>query len=210
MYLDVRSKWVEKPDCTYDGCRIGIILFVHWFLCPPTGQSIVIVWNEYIVQIYKYQHSQMYSQMYSNLMKRHLKLIALGVKEAEAQVQLKKRDAWWWQSWQWYWTWHCHNIHCQKYHIGVSILLPTSRIGSFSAIKFWTTSRISDSSKESMSISFSLSNVLQLAPIPKRRRGRKCNLMFNFCSSHNFSFLFSHSQFSSPRSRSKSSSPTSE
>ena len=35
----------------------------------------------------------MYSQMYSNLMKRHLKLIALGVKEAEAQVQLKKRDA---------------------------------------------------------------------------------------------------------------------
>ena len=86
----------------------------------------------------------------------------------------------------------------KKYHIGVSILLPTSRIGSFSAMKFWTTSRMSDSSKESMSISFSLSNVLQLAPIPKRRRGRKCNLMFNFCSSHNFFTLFSHSQFSPP------------
>ena len=92
----------------------------------------------------------------------------------------------------------CLNIHCQKYHIGVSILLPTSRIGSFSAMKFWTISRMSDSSRESMSISFSLSNVLQLAPIPKRRRGRKCNLMFNFCSSHNFFTLFSHSQFSPP------------
>ena len=80
----------------------------------------------------------------------------------------------------------CLNIHCQKYHIGVNILLPTSRIGSFSAMKFWTTSSISDSSRESMSISFSLSNILQLAPIPKRRRGRKCNLMFNFCSRHNF------------------------
>ena len=74
--------------------------------------------------------------------------------------------------------------------------IPTSKIGSFSAMKFWTTSRMSDSSKESMSISFSLSNVLQLAPIPKRRRGRKCNLMFNFCSSHNFFTLFSHSQLS--------------
>ena len=40
--------------------------------------------------------------MYSNL-KRHLKLVALRVEEAEAQVQLRNRDAWWWQSWQWYW-----------------------------------------------------------------------------------------------------------
>ena len=34
----------------------------------------------------------MYSQMYSNLMKRHLKLVALGVEEAETQVQLRNRD----------------------------------------------------------------------------------------------------------------------
>ena len=54
----------------------------------------------------------------------------------------------------------------------------TSKIGSFSAMKFWTTSKMSDSSKESMSISFSLSSstsdvVLQLTPKQNRRRGRR-------------------------------------
>ena len=212
MYLDVRSKWAGEPD--YILCLsklhhfLCIDLYVQWTQVNPVSSFEMNILSKYITPTFPDVFQDVFAEVSTDVLTDvFTDVFRVFTDVFQPDEKASEVGSTWGGGSRGSGT--TEKQRCMMVAILAMILnmkllaiifnvtnIPTSKIGSFSAMKFWTTSRMSDSSKESMSISFSLSNVLQLAPIPKRRRGRKYNLMFNFCSSHNFLTLFSHSQFS--------------
>ena len=211
MYLDVRSKWAGEPD--YILCLsklhhfLCIDLYVQWTQVNPVSSFEMNILSKYITPTFPDVFQDVFAEVSTDVLTDvFTDVFRVFTDVFQPDEKASEVGSTWGGGSRGSGT--TEKQRCMMVAILAMILnmkllaiifnvtnIPTSKIGSFSAMKFWTTSRMSDASKESMSISFSLSNVLQLVPIPKRRRGRKCNLMFK---SQLFHFVFTFTVLAPP------------